>query len=233
MPTNRLQLSEMIDQLRAELGLSTNVAQGVNSEDGLKHVLRRTQRELWTAYEWDQLLVDEIIDVSASARYIALPALIDYERIKGIWCSYGSEWRPVGFGIGPAEYSAYPIGTESWPVERYRYWSPTGQLELWPVPSQVGQLYVTGTQKLAPLVESSDTSLLDGTAVVLFAAAELAAKNQHQDAPIKLQKARDYLRTLRGNITGGKRPVFSMLPADGGRRPRAGLDYIPPGWKNG
>ena len=46
------------DQLKAEIGASSNVAMGVNTIEQLDNLLRRTQQRLWNDFDWTFALIE-------------------------------------------------------------------------------------------------------------------------------------------------------------------------------
>lgn len=228
---NRLLLSQMVSDLRAEVGHSLVGGQGTNMTDTLKYHLKRTQFELYRAYDWPGLLVNEQKDVTAGTRYLADFTNIDKEQINQLWCRLGSEWYRMEYGISPANYAAYDpdLDVRGFPITNYQYDEIQSALELWPIPSIDTKIMARGQIELPPLVDDTDTSLLDGTLIVMFAAATILARQKAEDASLVQGKAQAYLTSVLKNQGSNKRPVRSMARADGGRRPRPGLDYIPRG----
>lgn len=226
---NRLPLSEMVSDLRAEVGHSLVGGQGTNMEDTLKYQLKRTQRELYRAYDWPSLIIDEQVDVPANSRYLPEFVNIDKEQINQLWCRQGTEWFPITYGIDPAHYSLYDPENNvvGFPIQRYKYDELSEALEIWPLTSIDTRVLARGQILLPPLVDDADKSLLDGTLIVLFAAAHLLARQQDEDAALVQSKGQAYLNSILRNQGSQKRPTLSMARADGGRRPRAGIDYIP------
>lgn len=226
--TTPLSLQHMLTELRAETGGSLSPVHNLNQNDPHKHILRRVQRELYLSFEWPELVVEEEQDVVVGQRYLRPLQDIDYIRITNAWCSLGVELAPMFPGIGPAEYIASnsKAGDQGFPIRKYRWSAARDAIEIWPLPSQEATVTFQGCMKLKPLVEDDDTSTLDGTLIVLHAAAELAAELKRQDADLKLAKAANYFRLLRSGLVSQKNPVTSLT----GRQAqvlRPGLDYIP------
>jgi hypothetical protein len=67
-----MQLREMLTALRAECGLSTNVAHGLNDRESMVYLLDRTQLDLWEAWDWPFLTVDRDIALGAADHGIRL-----------------------------------------------------------------------------------------------------------------------------------------------------------------
>lgn len=229
----REKLKDMIEALRAEIGASLSPGHNISQDSTHRYVLSRVQRELYLNYDWTHLLTEERVTVSAGERYTPALTLVDYEQINEVWCSYGSEWIKLGFDFGPEHYSAYDpqSGDRGYPVLRYRPYFPNEAVELWPIPSQDVTLIVKGQRALTPLKSPDDMSVLDGTLIVLFAAADIMADLDRDDAARKSAKATAYLRAVRANLQSHKKRVTSLIPDRNPplERLRPGLDYIPEG----
>lgn len=210
-------LSTLVDNLRAEIGASTNVGQGVNNLPALQQVLRRNQERLWNEYNWPHLMIDRDETMVAGERYYTFDPDIDYNRIVGAWVKYSNVFEPIGYGFNPTIYSAVnsETGAKSDPVQLWRHYEGN-QFEVWPVPSgNTSQiLRFRAVKKLSPLLANSDTADLDDHLIVLFSAAEILARLKAQDAQAKLQLAQSHYRNLRANTM--KRDMFIM----GGGLPR-------------
>lgn len=223
-------LSEMVVDLRAEAGHSLVLGQGTNMEDTLKYYLRRTQREIYAAFDWPQFMAYETVAVTAGSRLLPGFTNISDEQINTLWTRSGSAWLPVLFGIDPADFSDFDpdSNVQSAPIQRYRYDPLNAALEIWPIPSLDTSVMGLGQIKLPPLVADGDKSLLDGQLIVMFAAANVLARQKDEDASLLLNKAQQYLVALQKQNGSQKRIAQSMAGGTGGRRPRAGLDYISP-----
>jgi hypothetical protein len=219
----------MVTDLRAEVGHSLVSGQGTNMEDTLKYNLKRTQYELYRAHDWPAFIIDEQQAVPANTRHLDDFAQVDKEQINAMWCKQGTEWYPITYGIDPMHYSLYDPDNNvvGFPIQRYKYDELGQKLEIWPLTSIDTTVLARGQILLPPLVDNADTSLLDGTLIVMFAAAHMLSRQQDEDAPLMQQKAQAYLTSILKNQGSQKRPTMSMARADGGRRPRAGIDYIP------
>ncbi len=228
-------LSEMLDMLRAETGQSLAPAHQVAQRDPQTYLLRRVQEELANEFDWPTLKVSRDVTLLPGEAAYELPEDMDFAFVNRALTDYGSEWIPVVYGIEPEHYSGYGETYQSWPIGR---WSiepdETRQFKVWPVPSQTGTIKFVGRKKLAPLVAMTDKSTLDATAIVLFAAAEVRAASKGEDAALKLDKARNYLRRLKARVSSNKEAPIVM--GSGGRRGptlRPGIDYIPEGYGSG
>lgn len=211
-------LSTLVEQLRAEIGASTNVGQGVNQLPALQQTLRRNQERLWLDYDWPHLVIDRDEPLYGGQRYYTFDNDLDYNRIVGAWVKYANIFEPIGYGFNPTIYAAVnsEIGYKSDPVQLWRHYEGN-QYEVWPVPTGVTNQTIRfrAIKKLAPLLANSDQADLDDNLIVLFSAAELLARLKAADAPGKLQLAQSHYRSLRRSTM--KRDMFIMgngLPRD-------------------
>lgn len=229
-------LSEMLDMLRAECGMSTNVAHGVGARDALVHRLRRVQEELANEYDWPILKVRRTVDLLPGEARYEFPADMDFEFVNAAFVQWGAnDWTPIVFGINPPDFSSLGEDYQSWPPQRWDFEADeTRMFRLWPVPNQSGRLMFSGRKKLGKLVDSADRSTLDATMITLFAAAEIRAEMKAEDAGLKLQKAQGFMRKLKARQSSNKTAPLVMGSGDHvGGAARAGIDYIPMGYGNG
>jgi len=215
-------LLEMTKNLRSEAGHSTAVAQGLNSVETLKYLLKRTQEELWTAFTWPELTERADIAISPGTYLYSYDTTMQFDCIREVYAANGSgtSWSRVDYGISEDKRkvgSALNTSTGD-PV---RYWesenptSGTAQFRVWPTPQTTGWLRMKGNRSLKALVADADTSTLDATCIILFAASELLARAKAEDAANKLQKAQRHLQKLLGNQVSAKNKVStfgSMAP---------------------
>lgn len=210
-------LSELRRQLRAEVGQTLNVAQGVNVQGQYDMALARTQTELWTTYEWPHLRYFVDVDVSAGQKLYEYPHDMPFDNINRVYVlSSQSEWLPVQYGITMSDYTE--VGGEAargFPITRWQnrvkvangIVIPAGQIELMPIPSQSTKIRLDGQASCNQLVADTDIAVLDSTLIVLFAAAEILAAQKAENAGLKLQKAQQYLRRLLANQGADKRKI--------------------------
>jgi hypothetical protein len=245
--------------LRAEVSQSLNTAQGVNAQGQYDMALDRTQHELWESYEWPHLTYYANLPLMEGQRFNAYPADMPFDYIVKAYVLTGTvNWIPLSFGINLQDYAQY--GGEngrSWPPQKWAnqpnvtggaggpgdqraeasprvvVTDPIGQLEIWPVPNQDGYLRFKGQAPCNPLVLDTDKAVLDDTLITLFASAEILAAQKSEHAPLKLQKANQFLRRHFANLGGGKRRTIALggvgsMP--GIAMPTPGIDYIPVGY---
>lgn len=236
-------LLNLRNKLRAEVSQSLNTAQGVNAQGQYDMVLDRTQKELWEGYEWPHLSYTTTMPVQNGQQLYDYPVGIPFDYIiKGYVFLDNSNWTPLMFGISLEDYS-YSGGTttKSWPPQKWTnrpsvtngVTNPIGQIELWPIPNRDGLIAFKGQAPCNPLVLDTDKAVLDDVLITLFASAEILAAQKSEHAPLKLQKANQFLRRHFANLGGGKRRTIALggvgsMP--GIAMPTPGIDYIPPGY---
>lgn len=137
-------------------------------------------------------------------QYYGLPAGIDFDRLEKPEFTNVSNFRyRIGFGIGQEEYNLFrsDLGVTASPVMRWDLVNVGGslQIELWPVPSVAQVILLSGLLPLAPLVNDTDTCVIDDLVLVLFTAAELLARKQSGDTQAKAVKAKAALDSLKAS----------------------------------
>ncbi len=230
-------LGDLVTRLRLEAGYSSSSATGLNQRDQLVYLLNRAQEELQLDYDWPGLVIDRNIPIVVGTRYYAYPADLPFENITNAWLVHTTLYEELCWGIGPEQFAVWNSNTgfRSWPIQRLMHNADSGLFEVWPVPSEAPPATATteaaairlrGTKLLTPMVADADLCVMPATAVVLFAAAELLAREGAKDAGLKVDKAREYLRRLRVRQSKNK-PLIMGSGGGRGRPPRVGLDYIP------
>lgn len=99
-------LGTMVTDLRAEVGHTTEAALGKNKVVQLKRILKRTQEWLFEDYDWRFLNEQHDIILKAGQRFYDFPAGVALEDVKKYAVRWGTDYIPVGVGIGAAEYAA-------------------------------------------------------------------------------------------------------------------------------
>jgi hypothetical protein len=229
-------LVRLLDNLRAEAGLSLNPAHNNQHRDIQVNLLQRTQERLWQDFTWPHLRVERQMPVVIGQRYYAPPDDLDIERITSVELFRDGGWVALSPAIGGAEYAVWnsDLGQQSWPPRAWRL-AEDDQIEIWPI-SDIGQdtatldgtLKIVGTRQLKPLVTDADRADLDDRLIVLFAAAELCARNKQPDAQLKLDAANRHYARLRAGLV--KQTSFSMFGTGRVERPRRMIaNYRPAG----
>jgi hypothetical protein len=213
-------LSTLVSMVRAEAGHSLSVAQGLNTLDRLKHVIRRTQYELWTAFDWPQIATRWDVSIGANQADAAFPTDVEFDQIHTVWWTSEAvsdpNWTPVKFKI--PEDAIPPTGIAPSKGSRPEFWdivtdpaSPHAtKIRVWPTPSKAGFLRLKGQYKLNGMVEDTDTCTLDATLIALFAAAEIMGEAKNEGAGPKQQKAQRHLQKLLANTNSDKQKVSTF-----------------------
>lgn len=211
-------LEQMLYDLRAEVGQSTNPAVSRSTRGRFITVLNRVQKRLWYDYDWPFLKIHRDVQLQAGSRYYDFPEDIDMDRAVRVETRWGGEWQKLGFGISGEHYSQYNsdggVGVEerSDPAWRWDYHLEDGsddpQFEVWPLPGSdgvqatlEGYIRIFGIQALRPLVNDADVCLLDSDMIVLYAASEILARRRVADAQAKLENANSIYSRLKGKAT--------------------------------
>lgn len=204
-------LGQLLDDLRAEVGHSLNPALGVNTRDVLINVLQRQQKRLWEDYSWPFLRVDRDIVCQAGLRYYNIPADLTFEKIERVQFKWGDRWQDLTYGIGQQQLNQYDSDRDirSWPITNW-YVTDDNRIEVWPIPAQNGSaattdglIRITGIRKPNPLVNDAHTADLDDQLIVLYAAAEILARQKQADAQNKLQQAQAHYARLKARNSKG------------------------------
>lgn len=229
-------LSELVRDVRAEAGHALTVSQGLNTIDTIKHLIRRTEKELWTAFDWPQLVLrSDIIAQSGQVNY-AYPVDIGFDQIRHVYWEpqNGSHWSEIEFGI--PEDGIPTSGSSSGPTgSALQFWdtyisssTSTPMMRFWPTPSQGGTIRVKGLKHLNPLIDDSDFCTLDPTLITLLVSSELLTRSKAEDAQAKTQKAQRHLQKLLANKISKKQKVTTFGANRGfSKRLTPYIDYIP------
>ena len=235
-------LSELRYELRAEIYSSLLPAHGISSVDMQNVILERTQRELWNLYAWPHLNYRIDFDVPAGTQFVDFDATMPFENVLSLWRNYDPSslqpWIQLRYGF------------EDWINETLQSYPPTrwrnvvtvdpgtgltnfaGQAQLWPIPSTQSHLRWNGQAPLNPLKVDTDSCMIDSTAIVLTASAELLGAQKSETAALKGNKAQAYIRRLLGRSGANKRDISAMGQGTGAQptyasRPTPFLDFIP------
>ena len=240
------QLRDMLTDLRAEVGHSTNVAHGINDRDTLLYYLNRTQLDLYRDYDWPDLIIDRDVPLADGQRYYPYPLDLAFDDINKIWVLINTVYSQLQYGIGPAQFVLWNSdnGFKSWPTRRWMHHTDDNTFELWPVPDATAQasnaiVRLRGTKTVKKMVNDADYSTLPPNLIVLFSAVEILQRDNAKDAAIKLQRANQAMRRHRVRRSSHKRGPEAIgggggdAQSRGGNYPTLGLDYIPPGYGSG
>lgn len=231
-------LKDMLDQLRMEARLSTNVAHGAHLTNSHVALLRRVQQELYDAYEWPALRTVQTVKVPAGARYKAYPEQVPFEGISKVYAKApDGRFAELRYGIEVEHLNQYDSdnGARNSTVWRWQnYLSPEAEtlnqnmFEVWPIPDRDTEFRFEAKRALFPLTNpETDTSTLDGPLIVLHAAVEILAAQKAEDVPVKLQKAQQRFDNLKRRQSAPDTRRVNMGRRTSHRALRPGLDYIP------
>lgn len=231
---------QLVDMVRAEAGHSLNTNQGLNNVESLKHLIRRTEYELWTAFRWPMLTIRKDLAVTRNQPSVAFPVDLDLEQIMEVfWAGNGANnWTKLGFGVpedgimpnGAASTTQTSNSLQLWDVY---FDTVTGRnmIRVWPTPTQDGFLRLKGQRLLNAMPDDTDYCTLDAITISLFVAAELLARAKADDAGGKMQKAQRQLLKLRARLVDDKQKVSTYGTARGSQMSKFNsspfLDYIP------
>ena len=240
------QLRDMLTDLRAELGHSTNVAHGINDRDTLLYYLNRTQLDLYRDYDWPQLIVYRDTPLADGQRYYTYPTDLAFDDIEKAWVLVNTVYNEIFYGIGPAEFLLWNSddGYKSWPTRKWMHHPDDGTFELWPVPdgnavASGSVVRMRGTKTVTPMMNDSDLSTLPDNLIVLYSAAEILTRDGAKDAPMKLARANEAMRRHRVRQGSHKYPPMVIGGGGGDAQTRGagygvlGLDFVPPGYGSG
>lgn len=205
------QFLELIEDLKADVGRSSDTSVGTDDLPVLKRQINRWYEALWYNYDWPFLKQTFDKDaLSAGEQYYDYPDGLDLERIEEVIIWFNNiPYRPER-GISVLDYATWdPANDErSDPVLKWdiRLTDDGEQIEVWPLPSSNSQyIQFVGYKQFATLVNDSDICYLDDTLVVSFAAAQILKRQKSEDAADMLAFANKHLNTLRRRGKVGKR----------------------------
>ncbi len=218
------QFLTLIDMLKNELGVSTNVGVGVDNLPSLQNDINRSYEILLETYEWDHLkYIPTRISLSAGQRLYDFPANLKLNGLTHVTCWQGNVPIELERGIGEREYAIFDSLSDlrSDPTLRWdtRFNGVATQMEVWPIPaSNELTLELTGQYKMARLIDDADKCWLDDRIVVLGAAVRRLARQKSDDAAVAREEFTTLLTRLRAN--GGPGQTVVMGDAGEPRRKR-------------
>lgn len=225
--------------LKAQIGASLDsTATGKDTA----YNLTLSNMQLWLSSEHDWPFLEHRWDLTCSAgsQYLTIPTAaaaqpgdlgasvaINFEREVKVSVYYNTKYWPVDYGIGDAEYSIFnPAiqGSAIDPIQRWRFATDTSEaanankIEIWPMPVTEQTLRFTGQRALLALSADGDKADLDDLLLVLFAAAELLAFSQQQNAQMCATRAQTRLKMLLGQYPQRTRSCIVGGPPSFDRR---------------
>lgn len=225
-------LLALLQDFRAEIGVSGNPAHNQNAREAHVLALQRNQELLWESHDWPHLRVKRYTNLQAGQRYYDTPTDMIIDRVEDIHVRYSGDWIKLGSTITDQHYSEWDsdLDERSWPVEAWQVYEDE-QVEIWPIPSddvdtasREGEIRFTGIRSLNALVADTDRADLDDRLIVLHAAGEYLTSKGDKRAPLVLQAAAKRLTSLTGNMSKIKQ--FSLSGRDTFQRRRAPIPRI-------
>ena len=208
------QFATLLDMLKNELGVSTNVGVGVANLPSLQNDINRSYRILLESYDWDHLKhLPTRISLSAGQRLYDFPATLKLDGLTHVTCWQGNVPTELERGIGEREYAIFDSLSDvrSDPTLRWdtRFNGVATQIEIWPIPaSNELTLELTGQYHMPRLVNDEDKCWLDDLLVVLGAAVRRLARQKSDDAAVAKEEFTALLNRLRAN--GGPSRTVTM-----------------------
>ena len=220
-------LAELVSDLKAETGESTLVSVGIGNLPAIQQKIRRTQETLYDEFDWPHLKIFVSKTMTAGQRFYDLPTEINYERILNVAHWYNDLPTPIGRGIGFDHYSQYNSDADdradpvlAWDV---RWRSTVEQIEVWPIPATSGDtIQFEAIRKLRALTADADVADLDDRLIVLYAAADILARQGAKDAQRIAALALARFNKLKGLAQAGS----PMVTLGGTSQPRKPRDHV-------
>lgn len=213
-------LLELTGELRAELGRAPNLSVGPGDIPMLQRTLRRIQKVLWTQYEWPFMRrVFPLIPLAAGQNMYDPPDTLDIDRIENMAVWQNNVPVPIRRGIGWDEYSSFKPGDRADPAQKWDMRTHddfTNQIEIWPTPASENYgLQIIGIRNLRPFTHDAHLCDLDDEVIIMFAAAQILARQGNKDAETVLTQANAHLSKLRAKASADGEPVrMSLGPND-------------------
>ena len=224
-------LGNLVTAVRAECGHALTATQGVNALETIKYLIQRTQYELWTSFQWPQLIIRRDILTDIGQQSYRYPSEIDFDQVREMWYYHPRQERgyKIEFGVPEECITVDNANTREGPVPMYWDVFDEARFRVWPSSSEQGTIKVKGMRYLDPLVDDDDSCTLDPTLIVLRVAEELLMRAKSADAQIKGQAFQRHLQKLLGNKVSAKNKVstFGAMRHPSTQGLRIGIDYIP------
>lgn len=205
-------LSQLLDDLRAELRQVTNVNAGLTTRDALVRRLQAAQQFMFNKFFFPHVRRLEYKNVAAGSRYYDIPTPFAFERVVEIRHKWNGFWgEPLTKGVGAEQYNAYDstVDVRFDPVQRFdiRDTGSVAQIELWPMPATnvtSGLLFV-GKRALLPLNADSDVCDLDSEILIRWAKADYLQKTDADEATRVRAEAQVLIDAIVGANMGKKK----------------------------
>ena len=199
------QFSALVDMLREEAGLSTNVGVGVDATPGLQRHINRAYAILLAKEDWPHLrYVPPRISLQEGERFYDLDEFLEPTSVSEIDLFRGNVSTPVDRGISAEQYTIFDSENDarSSPVMRwdFRHTGTAAQIEVWPTPADNEQsLMMVGRRKVPRLINDTDLCQLDDDLVVLAAAVRILKRQGSADADDAVSEFQSHLASIKAN----------------------------------
>lgn len=216
-------LGQLVEMVRDECGISSNSSRGNDQLGYITRLIKRQYEFLCDEYDWSFLRVDNdeaTKTLEAGERYYDFPVEMDTKNTIECWHFYGNVWVKLDYGITMEDYTAMNPETDQRgdPTLKWRI-KDGDQFEVWPLPASDGNLVrFTGTRRPTPLTANNSRCDMDDLCVVLFVAAEILAKQDQKDAPLKLAAAKARLAKMKALYVGRARVRMGLGEVDNAQR---------------
>lgn len=214
-------LTDLIEQLRAEIGQSTDPAVSEGERAALVHSINRAYEFYHYDFDWPHLRVRSDKLTNAGQRYYDLPTDIDFDRVEQVETKFGGSWLPVVRGIENDDYDALDSESDT-RLDPIIKWDlidagSGAQVEVWPLPATNNlTIRFTGFKKFSKLVSGSDQAVIDDRLIILGAAAKILTRIDDASAEEVLAALGRRYALLKGR--GVKRGFTQPNFATGGER---------------
>lgn len=193
----------MREKLRYEIHDMAQSPNRASGDEWLDQCLRRVYETLWDEHDWPHLKVLRLKSLYAGQRYYDFPSDLNSSRIKDVFVKENGRSKPIERTICVDDYNHYDSESDQRHdcVHKWDF-CESQQIEIWPIINNDDcQLVVEGYLEFKPLVSQDDTVSIDATVIVLYAAAEILAGRNHNDAGIKLATAETRLESLKDGFS--------------------------------
>lgn len=212
-------LLELTGDLRTELGRASNLAVGPGDIPQLQRALRRIQKVLWSQYEWPFMRrVFPLIPLQAGLNMYNPPDGLDIDRIENMAVWQNNIPVPIKRGIGWEDYAGFKPGERADPALKWDMRTDdefATKIEIWPTPASNNySLQIIGIRKLRPFVHDADLCDMDDELILLFAAAQMLARQGAKDAPVVMDQANAHLAKMRAKASADGEPIRMGLGPD-------------------
>lgn len=226
-------LAGLVTAVRSEAGHALTVSQGLNAVETLKHLIRRTEYELWVSFQWPHLKIRTQVTTVPGQYLYEYPVELGFDQIREAWFAdqNSASWRPLEYGIPEPCITGDGKNSRNGTIELWEDGQEDNKFRVWPTPDRAGYVRLVGMRSLNNMISDTDFCTLDPTLITLFVAYELLSRAKAEDAQEKLQKAQRHLQKLLAMRVSAKHKVSTFGSSRGHRSSHVGarpfLDYIP------